>query len=270
VLPVVTNKGKNMKTLGLAMRISALIFVSVLCTFEIGVTDGNHAAASPSALQSEESTSVPTQWKVTPLLAAVGAGDVDRVRVLLEGGANPDDPSAGRSPLIQAITLRSGNAMHCSLPIVRLLLDHGANPNRADPGIGSIPLLAAFANGDLECALALRKGGAPTDTRDSGGHTILSSAVGAASRSGDMTILDVAIDWGINKNHRSDDGFTALHEAVWIQSVEVVQALLSRGVDPCIKNNIGQTPLAMATSLNRSPAIIEALSRATHCGNVLK
>jgi uncharacterized protein len=212
---------------------------------------------------------VPTQWKVTSLLAAVGAGDVEQVRTLLEQGANPDDPAAGRSPLIQAMTLRNGKSMRCSLPIVRLLLAHGADPNRPDPEIGSLPLLVAFANGDVECALALREAGAPADSRDNGGHTILNSAVSAAARSGDMAILDVAISWGIDRNDRSKDGYTALHEAVRVQSQTVVHALLDRGVDPCIKNGIGQTPLAMAINLNRDRAIIDALKRATQCGSAI-
>lgn len=202
---------------------------------------------------------------VTPLLAAVGAGDIEKVRALLDGGAQPDDPAAGRLPLLQAITLRNGSAMQCNLPIVRLLLAHGADPRRVDTRTGSVPLLTAFAVGDIGCAEALRDAGAPADSRDSGGHTILSSAVGAASRSGDMAILDVAISWGIDRNDRSGDGYTALHEAVRIQSLRVVQALLDRGVDPCIKNNIGQTPLSMAVNLRRDPTMIKTLSIATRC-----
>jgi hypothetical protein len=256
---------KNVKKLKRLVRITALIFVSGLCALGIGLKEQNQAIGLAVSPPIQESTTVPKQWRVTPLLAAVGAGDIEQVKVLLEHGANPDDPAAGRSPLIQAITRPNGKAMRCSLPIVHLLLDHGADPNRADPGIGSLPLLTAFANGDVECALALREAGAPADSRDSGGHTILHSSVGAAARSGDMTILDAAIGWGIDKNDRAEDGYTALHEAVRVQSVEVIQALLNRGSDPCVKNKIGQTPLAMAINLHRDRAIINALSGATHC-----
>jgi ankyrin repeat protein len=199
---------------------------------------------------------------VTPLLAAVGAGDVEQVRALLRDGAKPDDPAAGRSPLIQAMTLRDGPAMRCNLPIVRLLLEHGADPNRPDPRIGSLPLLTAFAVGDIECAQALRNAGAPIDSRDGGGHTILFFAVDTASRSGDMSIIDVALTWGIDKNDQSGDGFTALHDAVWTQNPAVVQGLLQRGVDPCIKNKIDQTPLAMAINLKRDPEMIKSLQNA--------
>lgn len=199
---------------------------------------------------------------VTPLLAAAGAEDVEQVRALLRDGAKPDDPAARRSPLIQAITLRAGRTLRCDLPIVRLLLEYGADPNRPDPEIGSLPLLTAFAVGDLECAKSLRDAGASVDSRDSSGYTILLSAIGNASRSGNMSIIDVALNWGSDKDAQSADGYTALHEAVRIQSAAVVRALLQRGFNPCVRNKIGQTPLAMAINLRRDPEMIRSLQDA--------
>jgi len=131
--------------------------------------------------------------------------------------------------------------------------------------MGSLPLLTAFAIGDIECAQLIRDAGAPTDSHDSSRQTILNNAVDAASRSGDLSIIDVAISWGVNKNDRSADGSTVLHDAVQIQSLAVVQALLDRGLDPRIKNRIGQTPLAKAINLNRDKTMIDALTRAARC-----
>jgi ankyrin repeat protein len=156
--------------------------------------------------------------------------------------------------------------LQCNLPILRLLLRYGADPNRADPRIGSLPLLTAFAVGDVPCAEALRDAGAAANSRDKGGHTILNSAVGAAARSGDVSIIDVAIKWGIDINIQSDDGYTALHEAVRIMSVSVIKALLLRGADACIKNKLDQTPLEMAISLRRDPGLIVVL-QSTRCAS---
>jgi cytohesin len=203
---------------------------------------------------------------VTQLLAAVGAEDVDKVRKLLESGAKPDDPRAGRSPLIQTITLRHGNALACNLPILQLLLDHGADPRRLDVRTGSLPLLTAFAVGNLNCAMALRKAGAPIDSREAGGSTILNAAVDSpVSRSGDMSVIDAALSWGMDINGRTDDGRTPLHEAVWIQSPKVIEALIVRGADQCLRDKIGDTALEMAIKLRRNQAIIDALSRAASC-----
>jgi ankyrin repeat protein len=191
---------------------------------------------------------------------------VAQVRKLLLEGAKPDDSAAGRSPLIQALTLPNGKALQCNLPILRLLLQYGADPNRADPRIGSLPLLTAFAVGNVPCAAALRQAGAPANSRDAGGYTILHSAVGAATRSGDASIIDVAMKWGININIQSDDGYTALHEAVRIMSIPLIKALLLRGADACIKNKLAQTPLEMAINLRRDPELIAVL-RSAQCAS---
>lgn len=49
---------------------------------------------------------------------------------------------------------------------------------------------------------------------------------------------------------------TALHEVVRIDSpridgADVANLLLQRGANPCLRNNIGQTPLDMAVNLGR-------------------
>src|SRR5579863_10155600 len=119
--------------------LSLAIFVG---TFVTGCDDSNSPIAKEISRQQQ------SPMKVTPLLAAVATRNIEQVRTLLEHGANPDDPTAGRSPLIQAITLQSGRVLHCHLPIVRLLLEHGADPNRPDPNIGAFPLMDAFAIGD--------------------------------------------------------------------------------------------------------------------------
>jgi ankyrin repeat protein len=238
----------NVLVIRLGVRLVAAIAVAIL------------SATIFSARADQQATgTAPNASGITPLLAAVGAGNVEQVSALLAGGAKPDDPTARRSPLVQAITLRNGSTLRCDLPMVRVLLGHGADPNRPDPRIGSLPLLTAFATGDVGCAQTLRDAGARVDSRDSGAHTILTSAVGAASRSGDTSIIDVVLSWGIGINSQAADGYTALHEAVRIQSTPVVEALLQRGADPCIKNRIGQTPLAMSNNLKRDSEMIKTL-----------
>jgi uncharacterized protein len=203
---------------------------------------------------------------VTPLLAAVGSGDEARVRALLQAGAQPDDPTSPRSPLVQAVTsFRGSGTLYCNIPIVRLLLSHGADPNRRDQQIGALPLLTAFGVGDLECARTIRDAGGRPDMREDGGRTILLSAVIGASNTANVGLLDAAIKWGIDVNDRATDGSTALHEAVRIQSADIATALLERGADPCLKNNIGQTPLAMALNLHRPPQLVDLLRRVTRC-----
>ncbi len=210
------------------------------------VLDAARVGKYPEAMLDEARVPRP----MTPLLSAVSAGDVEKVRQLLESGSNPDDPTAAMSPLVLATMSRGGYKSGCKLPIVQLLLKHGANPNRPDTVLGTLPLLQAFGIGDMKCAEIIRAAGAPADTRGAGGENILHNAVRAAATSGDMSPIDVALSWGIAKDIQLQDGSTALHEAVRHGSDKTVKALLDRGVNPCIKNLIGQTPLDEAVNLS--------------------
>jgi ankyrin repeat protein len=235
-------------------------------------SDKNSATAVNTAPQTSK-VEAKSASSVTPLMIAVGGNDEARVRNLLASGANPDDPSGSRSPLILAITtFRPGEkpALVCNVGIVRALLEHGADPNRPDPATGTLPLLAAFDVGDMSCARIIRSAGGRAEGHDQSGRTILICAVGAASRSRNTQILDLAISWGSGPNERTGGGATALHEAVRVNSPEVARALLARGANPCIRNDLGQTPLDMANNLKRSPALIEVLRPVTRCaGNEL-
>lgn len=205
-------------------------------------------------------------------MAAVATGNESRVHELLKAGVNPNDPTGSRSPLILAIASFNpevSSALTCNAKIVKLLLGYGADPNRPDPRIGALPLLTAFDVGDMQCARMIKAAGGQTGAH-ANGRTLLMSAVGSAARHKDMSILDVAIGWGGSVNERSvapapDGGATALHEAVRINSAEVAKALLARAADPCIRNDIGQTPLDMAVNLKRSETLIRVLRSATRC-----
>lgn len=252
---------------------------SIFATAVLFVAHGSHGvnfwSAPAAALATVAHAEVPRLSRresqnrdVTPLLAAVANGDAARVRELLEAGANPDDPAAGRSPLIQAITSfnpRVSSVLRCNTKLVKLLLSYGADPNRPDPRTGATPLMTAFDIGDVQCARIIKDAGGQTNAQEAGGRTLLMCAVGAAARSGDMKIVDLAIAWGSNPNERTSGGMTALHEAVRVNSAKVAEALLTRGADPCIRNGLGQTPLDMAISLKRSEFLIGVLRGVTRC-----
>jgi ankyrin repeat protein len=222
---------------------------------------------SPAARSSEPGHA--QSQAITPLLQAVASLDETKVRALLQAGAKPDDPIAARSPLIQAITSfnpSTSRELLCHKGIVKALLEHGADVNRPDPMIGALPLEDAFGVGDLECARIIRSAGAKVDPPETG-FRILRAAVDAAARTGNLAAIDLAIEFGIDLNRsRGSDGGTALHEAVWVNSARVAQALLSRGINPCATNTIPQTPLDMARNLQRSPELIEVLASVTRCG----
>jgi hypothetical protein len=204
-----------------------------------------------------------TSGRVGPLLEAIGTGDRGRVLALLNAGVNPDEPEDARSPMVQAITSLKGDRLRCDLGIVKLLLAHGADPNRPDPAIGALPLQTALEVGDLECARIIKEAGGHVGSLDDRGQSVLTAAASAASRTGNTGLIDAVFGWGVSPNTRDRDGSTALHMAVWSNNAAVVKYLLDRGVDPCLRNGIGQTPLDMARNLGRANEIVAMLSTVT-------
>ncbi len=90
---------------------------------------------------------------------AVVAGSPSVLRLLLEHGADPNAfPGLGPPPLIHAIQMASTEEARY-LDIVQLLLNHGADPNVASSPCGSAVEWAKYSHADSILAL-LQKSGA--------------------------------------------------------------------------------------------------------------
>lgn len=89
----------------------------------------------------------------TALLEAARAGDVSRLKNLLERGAQIDSESRlGETPLLVAVRQKHADA-------AKFLLEQGASPNVGRPGRDT-PLHLAVRNGDTELARSLLAKGA--------------------------------------------------------------------------------------------------------------
>lgn len=113
-----------------------------------------------------------------PLSAAARRGDLDAMRDLLDGGADPNDAGAGGTrwpPLVHAVHKHQ-------LEAARLLLDRGADPDAAGPR-GYTALMMAAADRDASMLALLLDRGADAHRVGPGGITALSEAVtgGAAT-----------------------------------------------------------------------------------------
>lgn len=100
----------------------------------------------------------------TALLAAAAAGHEDLVRLLLDHSANPNVSNEyGYTPL--------SSATHHGYPrIIALLLKRGANPDPASV-YGETPLMSAAMNGRLDIVRLLLRAGANPCLWDSRGRT---------------------------------------------------------------------------------------------------
>lgn len=100
----------------------------------------------------------------TPLCSALWSGEEEAARVLLEAGADPNQPTrSGSKPLREAIQAEFAAG-------VRLLLEFGADPNEADES-GGTPLMDAAWAGEAELVELLLEFGAEPEARNAAGET---------------------------------------------------------------------------------------------------
>lgn len=208
----------------------------------------------------------------TPLHWAAMDGNADKVRGLLDQGADPNaatvtppntfGPPSGETPLHLA-------AENGHIQVIKLLLNKGADVDSQDSNKDT-PLCRAVRNKHVNAVVALIHGGAHV-SGISGSRVPLPFAVGnqdlqtaklllthGADVKKDSSILPVAAFYGDEKmvalllqegahiNAREDNGSTAVLNASLRGVWKLVGFLLSKGANPNIPDCYGNTPLHAA------------------------
>ena len=202
-------------------------------------TSGDIGAHGPGIYRSR---AVPSpSGAMTALLFAAREGNLEMARLLLEAKADLERPSAnGTRPLVVAIT-------NNHIELAMFLLEHGADPNAADPFYKRSPLYAA---------VEMRN---PDYVRD--------TAPPAADRLAPMELISALVAKGANPNARANttpfrgffqvsanwanfDGQTPFLRAALSGDVALMRFLLDHGADPNLGTNDGATPLMAAAGVN--------------------
>jgi ankyrin repeat protein len=227
----------------------------------------------------------------TALTTAVLIGAADVVKLLLEKGADVNTKdlkgrtpiqrafdSVGKSPVMQLLTSREalcgpgriGTASHNEaldgrrMAIVRLLLDHGADPNTivADCTL----LMWAALHGQIDLVrLLLRKGADVNKKIGDGPPALLWAAIGGHSevidllkRHGAVTTLQQAamigdkkgvqnfLKAGADLHEKSECGWTPLVTAAWSGNRATTSLILKHGADVDSRTTQGATALMVA------------------------
>lgn len=97
------------------------------------------------------------------LTSAAARGLVEKVRQLLEAGADPNGVNRFGRRAIQVMMMGSAR-------VAELLLLHGAEPNCADPATLTRPVHDAAREGFLDTLVVLHRAGARLDVRDAWGR----------------------------------------------------------------------------------------------------
>lgn len=151
-----------------------------------------------------------------PLRFAVFAKRADIVRMLLEGGANPNQANKdGATPLTAATTAEIAN----------ILLDAGANPDTTTTNKeGGTALMFAAYHGQLEIVKVLLDNGANPNMAAKDGWT----ALNIAANNGQGAVAKVLLECGASPDQRNNEGINAWH---WANQQPVMNAIFRRHLE---------------------------------------
>ncbi len=138
------------------------------------------------------------------------------------------------------------------LELIKILLYFGADLTTQN-NHGRTALHLAAKSGNLEIVHLLSKRNTEVAIQDKCGRIPLHLAI----ESGNFLTIKYLLNIGSNENKNIKDqcGQTALHLAVGSGGLLAIKYLLEQGADANIKDNRGQTPLDLATQLNKSKMI---------------
>ncbi|HXR97726.1 MAG TPA: ankyrin repeat domain-containing protein [Terriglobales bacterium] len=194
---------------------------------------------------------------------------VEVARELLQAGAEPDALAhmygAECTPMSMLVSSSHPEKAHLQIPLVELLLDHGAALEGRGTRQWGGPLHTALVFGMLDAARALARRGARVDLPDAAGLGLLDEAsrllpasaedrrlaFALAAQHGHADVVRLLLDHGEDPNRYNPEGnhahATPLHHAVLGGHTEVVALLLDRGARLDIRDTTWHgTPLGWA------------------------
>lgn len=168
---------------------------------------------------------------------ATSINNIESVRILLNSGVDPNAKKDGvYTPLCSAIRDDRGD-------IVTLLLASGADPN-----------LPASEYPCFKCVTHHRSQYLPQVVEAGGDPHEPRGIVEKAVKHNNQDALIYLLDYGVDVNAKSSEGYTPLTTAVREDRADMVDLLLARGADPAIRGQ--DWPLCMAV---KRPNILKKL-----------
>ncbi len=189
----------------------------------------------------------------TALHQAVQSNMVDRVKFLLDNGANLNllEGALGQTPLTLSVAIKR-------IPMVKYLVERGADTTIPDQE-GETPLTHAIFLRNKEMIDILRKGGASFKNQKVSALSMLSYFAACADpnpldHKKNLGIIKDTLDCELNPNYQSPSGKTGLMAVVTeeyfssSQGLDKAKLLIKKGASPDIADKKGVTALILAAS----------------------
>ncbi len=170
-----------------------------------------------------------TEGGVNALKLACARGNLDAAQVLLAHGADPIPVDAEG---YTALSLAQEHAGENRVALMRMLLEHGANPDTRMGEDGWSLLLVAIIDHDVPAAELLLEHGASVDTVGEAGSTPLMMAAGY----GYTALVEQLLQHGASVTRQDSDGNDALdHAAMGARFTHGIFAVAC-GENPTVQN----------------------------------
>ena len=171
------------------------------------------------------------RWDDFPLSHAVQHQLVDMVKILLEHGANPNMRRLGQQHDLELLE-SAATGYSYNNDILQLLLKHGADTNIPTKS-GKPLLLTAVTENRLEIAKTLIAHGADINIKNKDGDSLYRIADDIYRNNRMTGMRELLVDSGIDiQNIRNRANEPALYSAVYEDNYELVSKLLEHGADP--------------------------------------
>jgi ankyrin repeat protein len=184
---------------------------------------------------------------------AAAQKDLPRVRRLIQQGANVNERTdRGETPLYEAIERQPPNNHRDNLPVVRELLNAGADPNEVQVFSMNallVSLTRDYANSDVTLLL-LSAGAKPAQECGNG-----DSEISLATQNLNVEVVRALIAHKAPINCHDKHGVTALHWAALNGQADLVALLLQSGADRTLRDLAGHTPFDVATTTSADASI---------------
>lgn len=212
---------------------------------------------------------------VNDFFAALCAGELDRVKSLLDSDSTLASSKNGSGVSAVLASLYSGRTEICDLLLtrgarlglqdaaaagrlerVKELIDENpalANSFSAD-GFPVVALACVFGHSEVARFLAERGADIHAAASNGTGYNALTGAVA----SGHTEITKWLLESGANANYSYAAGYTPLLTAAANGRLDIIKLLLAHGADPTAKTNEGKSALNLAEERKRS-AVVEYL-----------